>query len=324
MILRPSSPLTRLDPNDPAPSELADLRFLGCEDDTIVLYNCADVLDFKNGTVDLPVRLTCCCRHHSKKVGIGRPSIFGSITFILHDHTGRTVGTGTTSRLCARSGSIGRYPGWCGLDSAELGSNGTDCTQSQSHCRDQRKYAERFTEGIKIQGRTQTPNQAAPQEPGEWRRVGGRDQRGRHDSWSVEFSDPVEGILPTAPEPDAVHLWDVWDAKHVDGGCERHDDALAYSLGIFVPAEVAYSFESPYEAAFSGAGHVSCPVVESCSVAAPYEHPLSVAYDVPFSDSYHRPLARAFSYSRYLTQRHVKRLYGFVVGFCQRITGHKR
>ncbi|EUC58562.1 ankyrin-like protein [Rhizoctonia solani AG-3 Rhs1AP] len=79
----------RKNPNDPPPSELADLGSLGCEDDKIVLYNCADVLDFKNGTVDLPVRLTCYCRHHSEKVGF-------CITFILRDHTGRTVGTGTT------------------------------------------------------------------------------------------------------------------------------------------------------------------------------------------------------------------------------------
>ncbi|CAE7073209.1 unnamed protein product [Rhizoctonia solani] len=79
----------KIDPNDPAPSELADLSSLGCEDDKIVLYNCADVLDFKNGTVDLPVRLTCYCRHHSEKVGF-------CITFILRDHSGRTVGTGTT------------------------------------------------------------------------------------------------------------------------------------------------------------------------------------------------------------------------------------
>ncbi|ELU38884.1 ankyrin repeats (3 copies) domain-containing protein [Rhizoctonia solani AG-1 IA] len=76
-------------PNDPPPSELPDLSSLGCEDDKIVLYNCADVLDFKSGTVDLPVRLTCYCRHHSEKLGF-------CITFILRDHTGRTVGTGVT------------------------------------------------------------------------------------------------------------------------------------------------------------------------------------------------------------------------------------
>ncbi|KAH7332583.1 hypothetical protein B0J17DRAFT_152187 [Rhizoctonia solani] len=79
----------RKNPNDPAPSEIVDLSSLGCEDDKIVLYNCADVLEFKSGTVDLPVRLTCYCRHHSEKVGF-------CITFILRDHTGRTVGTGTT------------------------------------------------------------------------------------------------------------------------------------------------------------------------------------------------------------------------------------
>ncbi|QRV82724.1 ankyrin repeats [Ceratobasidium sp. AG-Ba] len=77
----------RRGPNDPEPVPLEPST--GLEDDKIVLYNCSDVLEFKTGTVDLPVRLTCYCRHHSEKVGF-------CITFILRDHTGRTVGTGVT------------------------------------------------------------------------------------------------------------------------------------------------------------------------------------------------------------------------------------
>ncbi|KAG9122522.1 SPT3 Dosage dependent suppressor of Ty-induced promoter mutations-like protein [Ceratobasidium sp. 392] len=77
----------RRGPNDPDPTPIEP--GVGLEDDKIVLYNCADVLDFKSGTVDLPVRLTCYCRHHSEKVGF-------CITFILRDYTGRTVGTGVT------------------------------------------------------------------------------------------------------------------------------------------------------------------------------------------------------------------------------------
>ncbi|KAG8721474.1 SPT3 Dosage dependent suppressor of Ty-induced promoter mutations-like protein [Ceratobasidium sp. 395] len=78
----------RRGPNDTDPTPLMEPS-MGLEDDKIVLYNCADVLDFKTGSVDLPVRLTCYCRHHSEKVGF-------RITFILRDHTGRTVGMGVT------------------------------------------------------------------------------------------------------------------------------------------------------------------------------------------------------------------------------------
>ncbi|KAG8695197.1 SPT3 Dosage dependent suppressor of Ty-induced promoter mutations-like protein [Ceratobasidium sp. 394] len=78
----------RRGPNDMEPAPFVEPG-TGLEDDKIVLYNCADVLDFKAGTVDLPVRLTCYCRHHSEKLGF-------RITFILRDHTGRTVGIGVT------------------------------------------------------------------------------------------------------------------------------------------------------------------------------------------------------------------------------------
>ncbi|KAG8740566.1 SPT3 Dosage dependent suppressor of Ty-induced promoter mutations-like protein [Ceratobasidium sp. 414] len=78
----------RRGPNDTEPAPSMEFG-TGVEDDKIVLYNCADVLDFKAGTVDLPVRLTCYCRHHSEKLGF-------RITFILRDHAGRTVGTGVT------------------------------------------------------------------------------------------------------------------------------------------------------------------------------------------------------------------------------------
>jgi uncharacterized protein len=35
----------------------------------IVQFNCAETVDFSDGTVTLPIRITCYCRHHREKVG---------------------------------------------------------------------------------------------------------------------------------------------------------------------------------------------------------------------------------------------------------------
>jgi len=60
------------------------------EDTTsIIQFNCPEVLDFETGSVVLPVRITCYCRHHREKVGF-------HIHFSMMDHTGRIVGSGTT------------------------------------------------------------------------------------------------------------------------------------------------------------------------------------------------------------------------------------
>ncbi|TFY66358.1 hypothetical protein EVG20_g4731 [Dentipellis fragilis] len=55
----------------------------------IVQFNCPDVLDFSSGTIALPLRITCYCRHHREKVGF-------LVHFTMADHTGRIVGSGTT------------------------------------------------------------------------------------------------------------------------------------------------------------------------------------------------------------------------------------
>ncbi|KAG2153713.1 uncharacterized protein EDB93DRAFT_1270603 [Suillus bovinus] len=66
-------------------------RLRGNKEDTtsIVQFNCPEVLDFETGSVVLPVRITCYCRHHREKVGF-------HIHFTMMDHTGRIVGSGTT------------------------------------------------------------------------------------------------------------------------------------------------------------------------------------------------------------------------------------
>ena len=63
---------------------------LGPDDSLNVLqFNCPDLLDFQNGTVVLPLRITCYCRHHREKVGF-------NVHFKLVDHKGQIVGKGVT------------------------------------------------------------------------------------------------------------------------------------------------------------------------------------------------------------------------------------
>ncbi|KAF8904421.1 hypothetical protein CPB84DRAFT_1772998 [Gymnopilus junonius] len=58
------------------------------EDTTsIIQFNCAEILDFSTGSVVLPLRITCYCRHHREKVGF-------NVHFSMIDHTGRIVGSG--------------------------------------------------------------------------------------------------------------------------------------------------------------------------------------------------------------------------------------
>ncbi|KAI0369669.1 hypothetical protein BV20DRAFT_967652 [Pilatotrama ljubarskyi] len=66
----------------------------GKHEDTsnILQFNCPEVLDFSSGSVVLPLRITCYCRHHREKVGF-------NLHFTMLDHTGRVVGTGTTKPI---------------------------------------------------------------------------------------------------------------------------------------------------------------------------------------------------------------------------------
>jgi hypothetical protein len=38
-------------------------------DSGIILFNCAETLDFSTGSVNLPLRITCYCRHHRERIG---------------------------------------------------------------------------------------------------------------------------------------------------------------------------------------------------------------------------------------------------------------
>ncbi|RXW21631.1 hypothetical protein EST38_g4228 [Candolleomyces aberdarensis] len=63
------------------------------EDTTnIIQFNCAEVLDFSTGSVVLPLRITCYCRHHREKVGF-------NVHFTMMDHTGRLIGSGMTKPI---------------------------------------------------------------------------------------------------------------------------------------------------------------------------------------------------------------------------------
>ncbi|KAH9895078.1 hypothetical protein C8Q73DRAFT_645606 [Cubamyces lactineus] len=66
----------------------------GKHEDTsnILQFNCPEVLDFSSGSVILPLRITCYCRHHREKVGF-------NLHFTMLDHMGRVVGTGTTKPI---------------------------------------------------------------------------------------------------------------------------------------------------------------------------------------------------------------------------------
>lgn len=56
---------------------------------SLLQFNCPEELDFSTGSVVLPMRITCYCRHHREKVGF-------TVHFKMADHKGRVVGLGTT------------------------------------------------------------------------------------------------------------------------------------------------------------------------------------------------------------------------------------
>lgn len=54
---------------------------------SILQFNCAQVLDFSTGSAVLPLRITCYCRHHREKDGF-------LVRFTMLDSVGRVVGAG--------------------------------------------------------------------------------------------------------------------------------------------------------------------------------------------------------------------------------------
>lgn len=59
------------------------------EQGSILQFNCSDILDFSSGSVVLPLRITCYCRHHREKVGF-------NVQFTMSDNSGRVIGTGVS------------------------------------------------------------------------------------------------------------------------------------------------------------------------------------------------------------------------------------
>lgn len=60
------------------------------EDQTSVIqFNCPDTLDFSSGSVVLPLRITCYCRHHREKIGF-------IVQFTMQDKSGRLIGKGAS------------------------------------------------------------------------------------------------------------------------------------------------------------------------------------------------------------------------------------
>ncbi|TDL26194.1 hypothetical protein BD410DRAFT_571217 [Rickenella mellea] len=53
----------------------------------IIQFNCPDTLDFTSGSVILPLRITCYCRHHREKQGF-------NVRFTMSDEAGNVVGKG--------------------------------------------------------------------------------------------------------------------------------------------------------------------------------------------------------------------------------------
>jgi hypothetical protein len=80
----------RTDTESDDPSSNRTSKSNKTEDTTsIIQFNCAEVLDFSTGSVVLPLRITCYCRHHREKVGF-------NVHLTMMDHTGRIVGTGSS------------------------------------------------------------------------------------------------------------------------------------------------------------------------------------------------------------------------------------
>ncbi|KAF7793881.1 hypothetical protein EIP86_005003 [Pleurotus ostreatoroseus] len=77
--------------DDESPDDVAIIPGRGKHEDTskLIQFNCPEVLDFTGGTVILPLRITCYCRHHREKTGF-------NVHFTFFDHLGRVVGSGTT------------------------------------------------------------------------------------------------------------------------------------------------------------------------------------------------------------------------------------
>lgn len=81
-----------IDPQDPKAAELAAERLTHEEAKRIILFNCGDYIEFKDGHAELPTRITCYCRHHKEKLGF-------CILFTMRNWKGKTVACGSTPAI---------------------------------------------------------------------------------------------------------------------------------------------------------------------------------------------------------------------------------
>lgn len=81
-----------VDPADPRAAQIALERLTQEESKRIILFNCGDYVEFKDGHAELPTRITCYCRHHKEKLGF-------CILFTMRNWKGRTVACGSTPAI---------------------------------------------------------------------------------------------------------------------------------------------------------------------------------------------------------------------------------
>lgn len=81
-----------VDPAAPDAISVAQERLIQEESKRIILFNCGDYVEFKDGHAELPTRITCYCRHHGEKLGF-------CILFTMRNWKGKTVACGSTPAI---------------------------------------------------------------------------------------------------------------------------------------------------------------------------------------------------------------------------------
>lgn len=121
------------------------------EDTTnIIQFNCAEILDFSTGSVVLPLRITCYCRHHREKVGF-------NVHFTMMDRTGRLIGSGMTKPIMItddhKTTSANRnaelVASFPGLPGAEWATHPQPVTPVETRAPSRRKKESSSTSGVK-------------------------------------------------------------------------------------------------------------------------------------------------------------------------------
>ena len=153
------------------------------EDTTsIIQFNCAEILEFSTGSVVLPLRITCYCRHHREKAGF-------NVHFTMMDHLGRTVGTGVTKPIMItddhKTTSANKPPELHSLSLTEHPKLGGSTGESKT-CSDTRTTLRRKSE-VEVNGKS-TKKRHKP-----------------YDSSAKPNRVCREGSISSTPSPSVVH-----------------------------------------------------------------------------------------------------------------------